>query len=80
MTVRIYRDPRASTRGRFGWPWLHWCVFDRECRYWGVPARVHIWPLSLAVELREEPLRFPNWPGIRPRPPDWEKLMREGGE
>jgi hypothetical protein len=60
---------RARSSKRWAWPWLHWCMFDRECRYWGVPARVHVWPLSLLIEIREEPLPIPDWPLIGKRPP-----------
>lgn len=63
--MRVEHSP--TRRYRWSWPWLHWCMFDRDCRYWGVPARVHVWPLRLMIEIREEPLPIP-WP--KPRPSD----------
>ena len=40
---------------RWGHPktWLHWCLWDEECRKYGCPRDIYIHPLGLTIRFSE---------------------------
>lgn len=48
-TWEVVRLPPMRGGGRWGWPWIHWCVFDRECRGDGCPRDVYLHPLRIIL-------------------------------
>lgn len=38
---------------RWRWPWLHWCMFDRECQGHGCPADLYVHPLGIVLRFKE---------------------------
>lgn len=51
--VRTGPSPARQGIRRFRWPWLHFCLWDQECRQWGAPKDVYVLPLGVAFRFGE---------------------------
>ena len=51
-TGRISVHSFGGTHRPWRWPWLHWCIFDRECQEEGNPARIYVHLFGFYVDFQ----------------------------